>query len=412
MSRYFENKFPDFNPNSVLQIDRDYICNLVEEYVKIIVQNTGNPSDDPRGDLYVGDAGIAFMFYRINKSQLLGEKIPGALDQAQQYIDRARSNAKHYAKRADERCAFLCGNAGIYAVSAAISSESGNSGQLQSDLKNFSAGFEACKPLNFNKYGSDEILVGRAGFLSGVYWLQRTLSQAPFPADQIEEICESMIQSGINYSRRKNSPLMLMYEYHNSEYLGAAHGICSIYHMILNSSWFDNYSAYGQACKHHDLIKSSIDGFLALQDPEGNFPITLDNTREKRLVHWCHGAPGAVYLLAKSYLLFREEKYLNACKLSAELVWKKGLLRKGPGICHGVAGNGYVFLLLYQLTKDSVYLYRASKFAEFLSDRNFRREARTPDRPFSLYEGLAGTVCFLADLLEPEKASFPFMEVY
>ncbi|GAB0090335.1 LanC-like protein 3 homolog [Sergentomyia squamirostris] len=250
------------------------------------------------------------------------------LDQAQQYIDRARSNEKHYAKRADERCAFLCGNAGIDAVSAAISSESGNSGQLQSDLKNFSAGFEACKPLNFNKYGSDEIL--------------------------IEEFCESMIQSGISYSRRKNSPLMLMYEYHNSEYLGAAHGICSIYHMILNSSWFD-YSASGQ---HHDLIKSSTDGFLA------------------------------------------------------ELVWKKGLLRKGPSICHGVAGNGYVFLLLYQLTKDSVYLYRASKFAEFLSDRNFRRDARTPDRPFSLYEGLAGTVCFLADLLEPEKAPFPFMEVY
>ncbi|GAB0096281.1 LanC-like protein 3 homolog [Sergentomyia squamirostris] len=165
------------------------------------------------------------------------------------------------------------------------------------------------------------------------------------------------------------------------EYLGAAHGICSIYHMILNSSWFD-YSASGQACKHLDLIKSSIDGFLALQDPDGNFPITLDNTREKRLVHW------------------------------SELVWKKGLLRKGPSIFHGVAGNGYVFLLLYQLTKDSVYLYRASKFAEFLSDRNFRREARTPDRPFSLYEGLAGTVCFLADLLEPEKESFPFMEVY
>jgi hypothetical protein len=49
---------------------------------------------------------------------------------------------------------------------------------------------------------------------------------------------------------------------------------------------------------------------------------------------------------------------------------------------------------------------------EFLTDERFIREARTPDRPYSLYEGLAGTVCFLTDLLQPEKASFPFMDVF
>jgi len=38
--------------------------------------------------------------------------------------------------------------------------------------------------------------------------------------------------------------------------------------------------------------------------------------------------------------------------------------------------------------------------------------ARTPDRPHSLYEGVAGTVCFLVDLLEPEQAYFPFMDVF
>lgn len=130
------------------------------------------------------------------------------------------------------------------------------------------------------------------------------------------------------------------------------------------------------------------------------------------LVHWCHGAPGAIYLLIKAYLLFNDEKYLIACHRAAELVWHKGLLLKGPGICHGVAGNGYVSLIMYRLTKNPKYLYRAMQFAQFLTRPEFLRYARHPDRPFSLYEGLAGTVCFLIDLIHPETAVFPFMNVF
>lgn len=130
------------------------------------------------------------------------------------------------------------------------------------------------------------------------------------------------------------------------------------------------------------------------------------------LVHWCHGAPGAIYLIAKAYVVFRDDRYLQACIRAANLVWQKGLLLKGPCICHGVAGNAYVFLLMYRLTKDPKYLYRAEKFMEFLLNPHFLRYARTPDCPFSLYEGLAGTVCFLIDLLNPEQASFPFMDIF
>jgi len=42
----------------------------------------------------------------------------------------------------------------------------------------------------------------------------------------------------------------------------------------------------------------------------------------------------------------------------------------------------------------------------------FADAARTPDRPFSLYEGWAGTVAFLTDLLQPERAEYPFMDVF
>jgi hypothetical protein len=116
--------------------------------------------------------------------------------------------------------------------------------------------------------------------------------------------------------------------------------------------------------------------------------------------------------MAKAYIYWGEEKYLKSCLKSANLVWNYGLLKKGPGLCHGIAGNGYVHLLMYRLTSDKKYLYRASKFAEFLLDDRFINEARTPDSPFSLYEGYAGTVCFLVDLLNPEKATFPFFDIF
>lgn len=130
------------------------------------------------------------------------------------------------------------------------------------------------------------------------------------------------------------------------------------------------------------------------------------------LVHWCHGAPGAIYLLIKAYLVFRDDKYLHACMRAADLVWHKGLLTKGPGICHGIAGSGYVFLVMYRLTNDPKYLHRANQFASFLTHNDFSRFARVPDCPFSLYEGVAGTVCYLIDLLHPQTASFPFMNVF
>ena len=45
----------------------------------------------------------------------------------------------------------------------------------------------------------------------------------------------------------------------------------------------------------------------------------------------------------------------------ADVIWHRGLLRKGYGICHGTAGNGYAFLSLYKLTQEKKYLYRACK---------------------------------------------------
>jgi len=260
--------------------------------------------------------------------------------------------------------------------------------------------------------GSDEILVGRAGYLAGHLWLKNQVGVGVLTEPEVFQLCDVMVDCGRKYSRQKHSPSPLMYQYYKTEYLGAAHGLAGILQILLS---IPNYlSARPDAEKD---LKNSVDFILQIQTPKGNFPCAMDelgqNARhsDDELVHWCHGAPGTVYLLARAYLVWRDPKYLEALKRSADLCWEKGLLKKGPGICHGVAGTGYVFLLMYRLTQDQLYINRAVKCAEFLYNEEFKK-ARTPDCPLSLYEGWAGTVCFLVDLLNIEQSSFPFSEVF
>lgn len=73
--------------------------------------------------------------------------------------------------------------------------------------------------------------------------------------------------------------------------------------------------------------------------------------------------------------------FVKAAEKCADLIWKKGILRKGPGICHGVAGeevfcslqffinilgNGYAFLLLYKFTGNEAFLEKAKAFARVM----------------------------------------------
>lgn len=88
-------------------------------------------------------------------------------------------------------------------------------------------------------------------------------------------------------------------------------------------------------------------------------------------MHWCHGAPGAIHLMISALILFNEEKYLQSAKRCADLIWHRGLLKKGPGICHGVSGNGYALLLLSRVVNDPVLLEKAKAFAVVMMDPNF-----------------------------------------
>lgn len=120
--------------------------------------------------------------------------------------------------------------------------------------------------VHFIKYIFSTLSVGRAGYLSGIYWLNKHLKPEPFNEHQITELCQVMVDSGRQYSAEKGSPFPLMYQYHGTEYLGAAHGLCAILHMMLESPWFkrdgDSFNFSNISITKLEDIKKSIDAFV------------------------------------------------------------------------------------------------------------------------------------------------------
>ena len=93
-----------------------------------------------------------------------------------------------------------------------------------------------------------------------------------------------------------------------------------------------------------------------MQTKSGNFPCAMDEAppnptrhESEELVHWCHGAPGVVHALLLGHRAWPTGGYLDSAVKAGELVWERGLLRKGNGLCHGTSGNGYAFIHLYQV---------------------------------------------------------------
>ena len=121
----------------------------------------------------------------------------------------------------------------------------------------------------------------------------------------------------------------------------------------------------------------------------------------------------------------------EAIQLATERVWEEGLLSKGGSICHGIPGNAWPLLLLhdsfeygkersrrakqnynershtesitnvedgltgdYFLSRALAFLLHARKTRPYSrSHKSSPNQYRMPDRPYSLFEGLAGTIC-------------------
>jgi hypothetical protein len=157
-------------------------------------------------------------------------------------------------------------------------------------------------------------------------------------------------------------------------------------------------------------IAETISRTATREGPLANWRVELvepPERRQKRLMQFCHGAPGFVICLG-SYPGSELDELLAA---AGEAIWIAGPLSKGSNLCHGTAGNGYAFLKLFERTGDSRWLGRARAFAMHAIAQFEADAARFGQLRYSLWTGDLGLAVYLWDCLRA-TSGFPTLDVF
>ena len=183
-------------------------------------------------------------------------------------------------------------------------------------------------------------------------------------------------------------------------FLGAAHGLAGNVHALLRAAPL-------QSPDHQrELLDRTVETLTRTAVRErgaANWPDRVDRPDPRPRVQWCHGAPGIVNALADAP---RHRALDTLLVQGGELTWQAGPLRKGHGLCHGTAGNGYAFLKLYRRTRDAKWLDRARRFAMHAIAQY---EARFAGR-YALFTGDIGLGLYLRACIEVDER-FPLLDV-
>jgi len=136
------------------------------------------------------------------------------------------------------------------------------------------------------------------------------------------------------------------------------------------------------------------------EDGLAQWPPSLEPGRIR--TQWCHGAPGIVASLAA--IAPRDEQLTELLIAGGELSWRAGPLAKGPGLCHGTAGNGYAFLKLFERTGNELWLDRARAFAMHAAAQVERMRNTHGRGRYTLWTGDLGTALYIQSSISAEAA--------
>jgi Lanthionine synthetase C-like protein len=179
------------------------------------------------------------------------------------------------------------------------------------------------------------------------------------------------------------------------QYLGPAHGFAGNVHAL--RGYIDDDVLRGRVGRLLERTALRQDGLV-------NWPPTIGEPDSKIRVQWCHGAPGIVCTIGD---LLPEHLLLGA----GELIWQAGPLRKGAGLCHGTAGNGFALLKVHGLTGDERWLDRARRFAMHALQQVERQRSEVGRGHYTLWTGDVGTALYLQACLDA-SAAFPTMDTF
>ncbi|PLB46911.1 lanthionine synthetase C family protein [Aspergillus steynii IBT 23096] len=433
----------------------------VRRGVDVVQQGSPPSEDWGSSGLYTGPAGIALGFLRLDhQSASLAEPGELSIDFGGIARERIPSHGPNI-KLLPGRLSPVGSSSPLAAVvmrilAAASYGDKVNADDIELLREAVKAALQngLLVPHGGRMMGGDEVLFGRAGLLWAILNIRehefdeqtRASLQPIFNAvpNLIDTIVDAGRRGRTAYVEKHGSEdaLPLMWTWMEGHYgLGLVHGLTGILAVLL-------------ACRPSELNDGTSRDYLPLLAGTvtriceiciangGHLPVAIpprhsSSHRPSHLVQICHGAPGVLLLMAcarrNRHLVskFWEPTWDESIRLASERTWEEGLLQKGGSICHGISGNAWPWLLLhdsfeydidtietakrnyvertqltdkiyteYELTGD-YFLSRALAFLLHARDTppyNMSSDTyRVPDHPFSLTEGLAGTVCAWAD---------------
>lgn len=167
--RYFVNNLSDYVGGKV-EIDVARWKRYVLQTFERIRSRMPPALEYCDGGLYVGCAGVAYACYHIGRAESFSDHRNKLMHAAVEYLDvsLAYGGRRRSSGRGDPPAAFLLGPGGVLAVGGLIydfvgrQEDAANLKKRYTDLAKY-----ASKPGNYLGFGSDELFVGRAGYVCG-----------------------------------------------------------------------------------------------------------------------------------------------------------------------------------------------------------------------------------------------------
>jgi hypothetical protein len=176
-----------------------------------------------------------------------------------------------------------------------------------------------------------------------------------------------------------------------TQYLGPVHGFAGCVHAL--RGYVPDDALRARATRLLERTAGREGGLVNW--PPRDEPISVAGPTIR--VQWCHGAPGIVATLG-------DLMPLELATGAGELIWRAGPLRKGSGLCHGTAGNGYAFLKLHALTGDPLWLERARRFAMHAIEQVERARAQFGHGRYTLWTGDIGVALYVRACVDGNPA--------
>jgi hypothetical protein len=192
-----------------------------------------------------------------------------------------------------------------------------------------------------------------------------------------------------------------------STYLDAVHGFVAAALPLIRGR---HLLGAGRWEEWRRCIANTVRRSAEVEGDQANWRPQLFGTQreaEKKLLQFCHGAPGFVICLAG----FPGDELDGLLLAAGEAVWAAGPLAKGANLCHGTGGNGYALLVLYRRTGNPLWLERARAFAMHGLKQVERDAARYGQGRYSLWTGDPGFAIYLWDCIRAQ-AAFPTLDVF